>query len=52
MCDRYGYRLPEVYFFGHIDRRSLANIVKSRIGRAAGILSRRFYSSFLACIER
>jgi len=51
MCNRYGYRLSAVYFFGYIDRRSLTNIIKSRMGRAIGRLSPRLCASFLAAVE-
>ena len=51
MCNRFGYRLSGVYFFGHVDRRSRATTLKSYVGRLAGRLSRRLHASFLAVIE-
>ena len=51
ICNRHGYRLTAVYFFGHIDRRTLAHTIKSRAARAVGRLSSRLYPSFLATVE-
>jgi 2-polyprenyl-3-methyl-5-hydroxy-6-metoxy-1,4-benzoquinol methylase len=51
ICNRYGYRLTAVYFFGHVDRRSLAHTIKSRAARAIGRLSLRLYPSFLTIVE-
>ena len=51
ICNRHGCRLIAVYFFGHMDRRSLTHAVKSRVARAVGHLSRRLYPSFLAVVE-
>lgn len=51
MCDRYGLALRELYFFDHIDRRTLGNRMKSYIARAASMVNPRLASSFLAVIE-
>lgn len=51
MCNRFGYRLSAVYFFGHTDRRNFRNIVKSKIGILLGRLSKRLYGSVLVVIE-
>ena len=51
ICNRHGYRLTAVHFFGHIDRRTLAHTIKSRAARAVGRLSSRLYPSFLATVE-
>ncbi len=51
LCNRFGYRLSAVYFFGHIDRRTFGNLVKSSLSRLLGRLSMRLNSSFAAVIE-
>ncbi|MEW6117632.1 MAG: class I SAM-dependent methyltransferase [Nitrospirota bacterium] len=51
VCNRFGYRLSSIYFFGHIDNRSLINTIKSKIGIFWGRFSKRLYGSFLAVIE-
>lgn len=51
MCDRFGYHLSAVYFFGHMDRRNMSNYLKSAAGRFLGLVSKRLHGSFLAVIE-
>jgi 2-polyprenyl-3-methyl-5-hydroxy-6-metoxy-1,4-benzoquinol methylase len=51
ICDRHGYRLAEVNFFGHVDRRTLIHLVKSRVARAVGRLSPRLFPSFMVVVE-
>jgi SAM-dependent methyltransferase len=52
LCDRHGYHLAAVYFFGPIDRRNLGYSVRSHVARTVGRLSPRLYPSFLAAVER
>lgn len=52
ICERFGYRMSQVYYFGHIDRRTRANAIKSIISRGIGRLAKRLSVSFLAVIER
>jgi 2-polyprenyl-3-methyl-5-hydroxy-6-metoxy-1,4-benzoquinol methylase len=51
MCDRYGFHLRAIHFFGHIDRRTSTHRLKSYAALALGRLSRRLLGSFLAIIE-
>jgi SAM-dependent methyltransferase len=51
ICDRYGYRLAEVLYFDHIDRRTSSHILKSYIVTALSMFYPRLASSFLAVIR-
>lgn len=51
MCDRFGFRLTSVYFFGHVDRRTPRTVMRSRLRRLVGTLSPRLHDSFLAVVE-
>lgn len=51
ICDRYGYRLAEILFFDHVDRRTPANIAKSYMSAAVSAIYPRLASSFMAVIR-
>jgi 2-polyprenyl-3-methyl-5-hydroxy-6-metoxy-1,4-benzoquinol methylase len=51
LCNRFGYHLSEVYFFGHVDQRSMSSYLKSAAGRLMGWMSKRLHGAFLAVVE-
>jgi 2-polyprenyl-3-methyl-5-hydroxy-6-metoxy-1,4-benzoquinol methylase len=50
ICDRNGFKLNEVFFFDHVDRRTWSTKVKSHVSKAASFLYPRFASSFMAVV--
>lgn len=51
LCDRLGYRLDEVFFFDHVDRRTRINLVKSYVSAGIAAIYPRLASSFLAFVK-
>lgn len=51
ICTRLGLRLTDVVFFSHLDTRSAANSVKSRLARLFGRLVPRSHCTFLVVIQ-
>jgi SAM-dependent methyltransferase len=51
ICDRYGYKLSEVRFFDHVDRRTFGNKVKSYLASSISMIYPRFATSFMAVIK-
>ena len=51
ICDRYNFKLTEIYFFDHTDGRSLKNIVKSRLSAVITGLFPGLATAFLAVVE-
>lgn len=51
LCDRCGFRLTEVLFFDHIDRRTLANTFKSYAITTVSRILPRLSSSFMAVVR-
>ena len=51
MCNRFGYNLAAVYFFGHIDRRTLSMRFKSHVSLLIGRQMKRLNGWFLAIVE-
>lgn len=51
MCSRFGYNLSAVYFFGHIDRRTLSMRLKSYVSLVIGKRMKRLNGWFLAVVE-
>jgi SAM-dependent methyltransferase len=51
MCNRFGYNLSAVYFFGHIDRRTWGMRLKSYLSLFIGRRIKRLNGWFLAVVE-
>lgn len=51
LCDRLGYRLDQVFFFDHIDRRTSTNLVKSYLSAGIAAIYPRLASSFMAFVK-
>lgn len=51
ICDRYGFKLKEIVFFDHVDRRNVVNKIKSHLAITATKINPRLATSFLAVIE-
>lgn len=51
-CDRFGFRLSELYYFGYADQRSLGRFVKSKVGSLIGRVFPRMSSTIMAVIQK
>lgn len=51
ICDRCGFRLSDILFFDHIDRRTNFNIIKSYLNTTLSAIYPRLASSFMAVIR-
>ena len=51
LCNRFGYSLTAVYFFGHIDRRTWGTRFKSYVSLFIGTRMKRLHGWFLAVVE-
>jgi len=51
ICDRCGFRLSDILFFDHIDRRTNINTIKSYLNTTLSAIYPRLASSFLAVIR-
>jgi 2-polyprenyl-3-methyl-5-hydroxy-6-metoxy-1,4-benzoquinol methylase len=52
LCDRYNFRLADLFYFTQLDRRSLTNSLYSGVTRVAGELMPRVSASLMAVIQR
>jgi 2-polyprenyl-3-methyl-5-hydroxy-6-metoxy-1,4-benzoquinol methylase len=51
ICDRCGFRLVDIMFFDHIDRRTKTHAIKSNLAATLSAICPRLASSFLAVIR-